>query len=384
MIMKKVLLIASLAMFSLNVFAQRGEKGPFLTNRASDNWFISVGAGVNKYMGEDDKFAKGGKRMAPALDISLGKWFTPSVGARFQYSGLKAKGLSPRATMFTTGAANSDGLFTKKFRVNFFHGDFMWNASNALGGYKAHRRWEFVPYAGFGVAVGSEKKSAKENELAFTAGLVNKIRLSNAIDLKLEFRGMLVNQRFDHIVGGLRGEGMGSVTLGLAYKFHKRGFDKYVHVAPADYGPYNNRISALESELASANARANKLAKDLAGAKGGTTTTTHYLLPDMAVFFPIGKATLSEKEKINVSFIAAAIKKLPAGSKVVLDGNADSVTGTKKGNMALSERRIKTVYDALVAAGVKPEQLEFIAHGDTSEPFDHNKPALNRVLIIEH
>jgi outer membrane protein OmpA-like peptidoglycan-associated protein len=221
-------------------------------------------------------------------------------------------------------------------------------------------------------------------EFAFTAGLINKIRISQALDVNIEFRGMLVKQRFDGTTGGKRGEGMGTISAGLTYKFNKRGFDKYVPVAPADYGPYNSRISALESDLSAAKARENRLAGELADAKGKATVTTHYLLPDMAVFFPIGKATLTEKEKINVGFIAEAIKKMPAGGKVVLEGNADSVTGTKKGNMTLSEQRIKTVYDALIAAGVKPSQLEFIAHGDTNEPFDHNKPALNRVLIIEH
>jgi outer membrane protein OmpA-like peptidoglycan-associated protein len=85
-----------------------------------------------------------------------------------------------------------------------------------------------------------------------------------------------------------------------------------------------------------------------------------------------------------VGFIAEAIKKMPEGAKVLLEGNADSVTGTQRGNMTLSEQRVKTVYDALIAAGVKPSQLDFIALGDTNEPFDHNKPALNRVLIIEH
>jgi outer membrane protein OmpA-like peptidoglycan-associated protein len=196
---------------------------------------------------------------------------------------------------------------------------------------------------------------------------------------------MLVKQTFDGVVGGKRGEGMGTITAGLTYKFNRRGFDKPVVVAEADYSLYNDRIRLLEGDLASSQARADQLARDLAAARNARTeTATEYIFPDMAIFFEIGKATLSKKEQVNVAFIAEAIKKMPAGRKVVLDGNADSVTGTATGNMTLSERRIKTVYDALIAAGAKPEQFEVIAHGDTQEPFGRNNPALNRVLIIEH
>jgi outer membrane protein OmpA-like peptidoglycan-associated protein len=280
----------------------------------------------------------------------------------------------------------SKGTYPEKFGVNFIHADFLWNISSAIGGYKAVRRWEFVPFAGFGAAMAKSTNGRnKKNELAFTAGLINKIRVANALDINIELRGMLVNQRFDGVTGGRKGEGMGSVTAGLTYKFNRRGFDKYHYVAPADYTPYNNRIAALEKDLSGANSKIAQLNKDLTAAKNvKPQAAAEYIFPDMAIFFPIGKATLSKKEQVNVNFIAEAIKKMPAGRTVVLDGNADSVTGTKKGNMTLSEKRIKTVYDALIAAGVRPDQLEFIAHGDTREPFGHDKPALNRVLIIEH
>ena len=32
------------------------------------------------------------KRLAPALDIAVGKWFTPGIGLRVAYNGLQAKG----------------------------------------------------------------------------------------------------------------------------------------------------------------------------------------------------------------------------------------------------------------------------------------------------
>lgn len=391
--MKKITLVALLATFSLGAFAQGGERGPFLTNKFGDNWFISAAGGVNVYYGESDKAVKFGKRMAPALDISLGKWITPAIGARLMYSGLSAKGgsLYPNAP-FVVGSllkGKKGNYYPEKFGVTYIHADVLWNASTTFGGYKAHRRWEFIPFAGFGPAIGKATKNSLKNkthEFAFTAGLLNKIRLTSALSLTLEARGMLVKQTFDGVRGGKRGEGMGTVTAGLSYKLGKRGFSKPVTVAPADYSSYNDRIRLLEGDLASSKARAEQLAKDLAAARNvkPTAPAAEYLFPDVAIFFPIGKATLSKKEQINVKFIADAVKKMPAGRKIVLDGNADSVTGTPKGNMTLSERRIKTVYDALIAAGVKANQIQFVAHGDTKEPFGHENPTLNRVLIVEH
>jgi outer membrane protein OmpA-like peptidoglycan-associated protein len=384
--MKKILLIAALAMFSLNASAQRGDRGPFLTNKAFDNWFFSAAGGVNVYYGENDKLGKFGERMAPALDISLGKWFTPAVGARLQYSGLKAKGWTNNlnAPFLASGVYNQN-KYAEKFNVTFFHADFLWNLSSALGGYRPERRWEFIPFVGFGRAT-AKANGLKQRELALAAGLINKFRLSDPLDLKLELRGMLVNERFDGIVGGRRGEGMASATLGLTYKFGKRFFDVPEVITPVDLSGYTNRINLLENDLSAANARADQYARDLNAARNATPTAqtkTEFIIPQMAVFFRIGRATLTEKEKINIGYIAEALKKMPADRKFKLVGNADGTTGSEKRNLTLSEQRAKTVYDALVAAGVKPTQLQIVAHGDKQEPFPHNQPTLNRVLIIE-
>ena len=98
---KKKLLIAVLALASSGVMAQengnrdeqnRIVRGPYETNRFFDNIFIGVAGGVNVYQGENDSYGSFGKRLAPALDLYMGKWITPSIGARIGYSGINAKG----------------------------------------------------------------------------------------------------------------------------------------------------------------------------------------------------------------------------------------------------------------------------------------------------
>ena len=60
------------------------------TNRFWDNWFISAGAGAQIYFGDHDKQQSFGKRLAPALDVAVGKWFTPGIGEpAVKYRGLK-------------------------------------------------------------------------------------------------------------------------------------------------------------------------------------------------------------------------------------------------------------------------------------------------------
>ncbi|MCS2517263.1 hypothetical protein NXW37_26985 [Bacteroides thetaiotaomicron] len=66
------------------------------TNRFWSNWFISAGGGAQIYFGDHDKQVSFGKRLAPALDIAVGKWFTPGIGMRLMYSGLQQKGATQK------------------------------------------------------------------------------------------------------------------------------------------------------------------------------------------------------------------------------------------------------------------------------------------------
>ena len=82
--MKKGLLFILLAAASVCLPAQEKENAAksyrVETNRFGANWFISGGVGAQMYFGDNDGKADFGKRLAPALDIAVGKWFTPGIG----------------------------------------------------------------------------------------------------------------------------------------------------------------------------------------------------------------------------------------------------------------------------------------------------------------
>ena len=97
-------------------------RGPYETNSFWSNWYIGVGGGINIYEGEFDNKTSVGNRIAPALDVSLGKWITPSYGVRLQYSGLKAKGLTDASGMYAKGAHR--GYYKEEFNaVSYTHLD---------------------------------------------------------------------------------------------------------------------------------------------------------------------------------------------------------------------------------------------------------------------
>ncbi|NCB18511.1 MAG: hypothetical protein EOM61_02690 [Bacteroidia bacterium] len=388
--MIKKFLIFSIMLFSVAAMAQEQTQankfGPYLTNKFFDNWFISAGGGVQVLYGEHDNVASFGKRFAPAIDISLGKWITPTIGVRAQYAGLSAKGLVANSTAkFIEGASSEhSGYYDEKFNFFNLHGDLLWNISNSIAGYRSDRTWEFIPFLGVGYARSwKENVNPKYKEASATAGLINKIRLSDAVNLNLELRALMVNDRFDGFEIGQGIEEIVSATVGFTYNFAKRGFERFVPVAPADYTPYTGKIADLEKKISDMDAQKAKMAADLEAAKNKkpeVVKSVEYVAAPLAIFFPIGQSRLTDKDLINIGSFAEVLKK--SGKTYKIMGSADAATGNKRINQKLSEDRANAVYNALVNKfGVNASQLEVIANGDQKEPFD--KPVLNRVVILE-
>ena len=225
------------------------------TNRFWSNWFISAGGGVNLYFGDHDKQASFGQRLAPAVDVAIGKWFTPGIGVRFAYSGLSVKGATQDGTHSTGDYLGDDKGWTYKQKFNFFnfHFDAMFNVSNLLFGYNPNRVYSLSPYVGLGVMKTND--TPKATEIAGHFGLMNSFRLCDALDLNLDIRGTLVSDAFDGENAGRGGEGILTATVGLTYKFKKRGWDKAKTVVRID----NRAINALRQQLSDAEAENERL-----------------------------------------------------------------------------------------------------------------------------
>lgn len=73
----------------LEVVEVRQDKYAVVTNPFWDNWFVSFGYGATVLFGDYDAAGSFGKRISPTLNVAVGKWFTPGMGARLQYSGCR-------------------------------------------------------------------------------------------------------------------------------------------------------------------------------------------------------------------------------------------------------------------------------------------------------
>ena len=101
----------------------------------------------------------------------------------------------------------------------------------------------------------------------------------------------------------------------------------------------------------------------------------------VALFFPIGKATLDKKELTNLEFYVKEALNIDKDKVFTLYGGADKATGTGAINQRLSEQRVQYVYDLLVNKyGISKDRLKVVAEGDRNNRFP--EPELNRTVII--
>ncbi|MCK9627557.1 MAG: OmpA family protein [Bacteroidales bacterium] len=377
--MRRELLTLVILMVACTLFAQKEvTRGPFLTNGFGDNWFVSIGFGGNVYAGENDSELGFGDRIATALDISAGKWLTPSMGLRLQYAGINAKGKAPANSMFADNNGNEE------FNIMNLHADYMFNIHNAFLGYRADRTWELIPFLGFGWAQATKSGiDNKSNELAASAGLLNKFRISDAVDFNLELRGMIANQRLDGVEGGTRAEGMASATVGFSYKFGKRTFEPEKERVVPDYSPYTARISDLEKQINDEKIQKKAILDELNQERSKapeTLTKVEYLSYPLSVYFALGSSKVPHEDLFNLNNYAEIIKK--SGKVFKILGSPDKLTGNPNSNKKLSEDRANAVYEALVYKfGVNPKQLEIVEKQDAGKNPDNT--IIGRAVIFE-
>jgi outer membrane protein OmpA-like peptidoglycan-associated protein len=355
-------------------------RGPYETNRFGDNWFIGAGGGVNILLNEGYDPVIG-----PSIDANLGKWFTPSVGMRVGYQGFKTNVSADNAT--------------QNFGYMYFHGDFLWNMSNALGGYKETRFWNLVPYAhaGYFRTYGLNGSEFYDNEIAAGAGLLHNLRLIDRLDLIIDMRATVMNGR---AIGTDGVSLLPSVTAGLAVDL---GFPNFVRTSTVvaalelanaeKFAILEAATLALEAanlaleeenmDLEKANAALAKENSALKKKPSGMDFTAFFEnMSPATVYFEIGQAVLNDKEMEHLDFIAKNIvSSADKNTKIYLTllGTADGNTGTMRRNQHLSEARAKYIYDILTAKyNISKERL--IIKSEVVRKAA--KPALSRAVVI--
>ena len=395
--MKKKLVMLLIAWVPVLSFAQESTEvvvqerntswSGYVTNGFWDNWFISIGAGGQVYFGQNDSQGKFGKRIAPSFDFSIGKWLVPTIGVRAQVSGFTLKGFTyDPNNMYATGSPDKDGLYKQNWKQFNVHGDVLLNLSNWIGGYRTDRFYEAVPYLGFGIMHAC--RSASNNVFTANAGLINKMRLSDAFDLNVEIRGSVFEKKFAGEPGGKRANGILTVTAGFTYKFNERHFQRSMQpVVMAEdiaLAATTQQLEATRAQLAEQQAHNRKLLEDLdrtRAMKQDVKVEKETVMAPLAIFFTINRANITARDKVNLKYVAETIKQNPNKVYTII-GYADKATGTPEFNMQLSHQRAENVFKILTKDyGVNPNQLKVEAKGGVANMFDSNP--LNRVTIVE-
>lgn len=222
---RKFLVAAIVSLAAVSVHAQtESDSTEVRTNNEEvrNNWFVSASAGPQILFSDHDKQINFGRRISPALDIAVGKWFKPWVGARLMYSGLSVKGATQNGA-HTTGEDIKEKpqsgywLEYQKFNMYHIHADALFDLTNVFDEYNPERFYNCIVYAGIGVAGTGEEPTS--TSVAGDFGVLNTFRLNQNWGLNVDLRGILVSDGFDGEEGG-RSEGLLNLTIGVTYTFN--------------------------------------------------------------------------------------------------------------------------------------------------------------------
>jgi outer membrane protein OmpA-like peptidoglycan-associated protein len=348
-------------------------RGPYETNRFGDNWFIGAGGGINILWNEDYENVK----ISPSIDANIGKWFTPSVGMRVGYQGFSTQIWSDTPDVLGSTLDTDKGMYLQKMGYMYIHGDFLWNMSNAFGGYKEHRFWNLVPYihSGFFRSYGLDDVDFADNEFAMGGGLLHNLRLARRVDLMIDMRATVVNGRI-HGADGVAV--LPTVTAGLSVDLGWPEFTRTADIVGAVEAAYieksailetaiaalevaNSALAADADKMAKKNAKLTKQVKDLENRPTFDIEAFFENMSPAYVYFDIGKTKLDNRQMQQLDFIAQnLLTTVDQDTNILITvlGSADGNTGTQKWNQHLSEARAKYIFDILTTKyGISPERL---------------------------
>lgn len=165
----------------------------------------------------------------------------------------------------------------------------------------------------------------------------------------------------------------------MSYNFPKRGWDKAtattIRVGEGTLASLRDRLGELQ--LAN-----DDLRRQLERALNREVTAENVASQPLLVTFPIDRWILSKKDRVNLGFLAEAIKANPKMVYSVV-GFADQGTGSSKRNVFLSRKRADVVYNCLVKEfGVSESQLKKDFKGGVGNMY-YNDPRLSRAVLTK-
>jgi outer membrane protein OmpA-like peptidoglycan-associated protein len=372
--MKKIIFASLFMLVSVFSFAQEEVAKPelrptkdYLVGSFADNWFISAGVGFQTYLSEYYTAGSIIDHFSPALNVGVGKWFTPVMGVRAQFSGINARGYNLLSTPYIDANEMEDGAYKMNFYYMNLHADFLFNIHSQFYRYNPERKYELIPFVGMGW-FSTLKDGIADNEFAANIGIINQFRINDRLDVDVELKAAVLRSAIDGNPAK-RINVPASATIGLSYKIGKEKEFKE-GITPETLAEVQNKAAQKESELQNQNdalkadqqrkndelnkaleqerqknAQLQKENNDLKN-RPQQTTSTGSTTKGIKVFYEIGKTELDDFNSANLEYIAEYIKS--TNRKYTITGYADSSTGGKSINEKLANKRAVNVYNLLV------------------------------------
>ena len=359
----------------------------------SDNWFVGISGGANAFIGKplgcEDLFG----RIKPTFGLTLGKWFTPSVGGRLYYQGVQFKDCN---------------LAVHDYQ--HLHADFLWNVLGGRYGKQDNQRLGIIPYMGVGLM---HNKDNGQKPFALSYGVLGQYRLSKRLTASLEIGNTTTFQEFDgYGKVGKFGDNMMSLTAGISVNIGKVGWKRvgksttsvnrhnlYNKVANDNTSHGDNYTRNDYSGLNSLRARLNNrhwdgnvpVQKDSTAMSDDNGHTLSCYLDEMQqgkvcvgspvyFFFELGTANLvTPLQLLNLDEIAHLANEY--GLNVTVVGAADSATGSAEINKSLGTSRAKYIATELHKRGVASAQVTLVNEGGISDYTPNEANRQTKVML---
>lgn len=223
----------------------------------ADNWSITPHVGVIYNWGnwhDDENMLK---HFRPTVGLSVGKWFSPSVGARVQVMAGQNFG------QIGTG----DPAFEYKWYNVGGYIDGMFNFTNMFCGYKENRKFNLIGLLGLGGEQTFQYDEAPKGKatgdyspkngqyISARVGLMALVRLSEKWDLSIEATNCFLDDKYDGSVNNKKFDGRANLVLGASYRFKNHdGSRQFTFVThdPNRFDDLNSEINRLRAETEAA------------------------------------------------------------------------------------------------------------------------------------
>ena len=385
--MKKLFLMLAVSMMTASVSAQNTA---VTANKAGDNWYIGINAGVATPLMKINDFGRF-KGFSPELGVRVGKNLTTVFGLALDINN------------YFGNKSNAKSMFGSKTFVNATDFDILttWNLMNAFGGYQGQpRKFEVIALAGGGYSrAWAEKVGGINAKLAFDLAL----NLGDAQQWQVYLEpGIVLGQPYPtyanpfrkiETFAGKKWNGALSLKVGFNYKFGTSNGTHNFKIAElrdqAEIDALNAKINELRGDvdakngqLNAANQTINDLKKKLAECEARPTQIVEEkkeTLLQPIVIFRQGKSTIDAAQYASVEMVAKYLKNHPE-SKVLVKGYA-SPEGKAELNQKLSEARATAVANALIKRyKISKDRITTQGLGATSEISEEND--FNRVAMF--